>query len=222
MKQTIFFFHPEGQKSLWGFWKFLWCLKHFWIRVCSVKIVAFCLFSFIGLFSLLFPSQVRTSTRRPRLTSRPNSRTWTRRRTPRKSTPTSPAPPTPRTCSLCLTPSPTSSSRTTWRTVASSNNTSEKVKVRSEEILWQGFSSLPSHKMDLVLKWLTCLCLFCVSLDYLNSSNNHDGGTHTSWMTALANHDSCFDLLFIKTPKRLITRRASQNFNSCWFSPSYR
>ena len=70
--------------------------------------------------------QAPTSMRRLRLSSRPNLRIWTRRRTPRRSTPTSRAPPTPRTCSLCSTPSPTSSSRTTWRTVASSNNLSEE------------------------------------------------------------------------------------------------
>lgn len=70
--------------------------------------------------------QALTSTRRPRLTSRPNLRIWTRRRTPRKSTPTSPAQPTPRTCSSCSMPSLMSSSRTTWRTVASSENKSEE------------------------------------------------------------------------------------------------
>ena len=43
-------------------------------------------------------------------------------RTPRRSTPTSPAPPTPRMSSLSLTPSPTWSSRTTWKTAVSSED----------------------------------------------------------------------------------------------------
>lgn len=176
-------------------------------RVCSPQRLS---------LSTLSP-QALTSTRRPRLTSRPNLKTWTRRRTPRKSTPTSHALLTPRTCSSCSTLSLTSSSRTTWRTVASSKKQIwERVKVSSERETWQVNDWSPSEIMT-----DRCVC-FCFS-DYLKSSNDHEerGSKHTSWMTALANHDFCFDLLFIKTPKRLKTRRDSQNFNKCWSSRSY-
>lgn len=57
---------------------------------------------------------------RPPATYRPSLRIWTRRRKPRRSTPTSPVPQTPRTCSLSSMLLPTSSSRTTLRTAASS------------------------------------------------------------------------------------------------------
>ena len=70
--------------------------------------------------SRLFQAPTRTRKQLP--TFSVSSRTWTRGRTPRRFTPTSPAPQTPRMCSLCLTPSPTSSSRTTWKTVVSSED----------------------------------------------------------------------------------------------------
>lgn len=71
-------------------------------------------------FSPLF--QVPTRTRKQPPTSSVSLKIWTRGGTPRRSTPTSPAPQTPRTCSSSLTPSPTSSSRTTSKTVGFSKD----------------------------------------------------------------------------------------------------
>lgn len=61
-----------------------------------------------------FLLQVGRHTRRRQNTSTVSFKTWINGRPLRRSTPTSLVPRTPRTCSLCLTPSPTSLSRTTW------------------------------------------------------------------------------------------------------------
>lgn len=66
--------------------------------------------------------QAQTHTKRPQPTFSVSLRIWTSGKIPRRSTLTSPAPQTPRTCNLSLTQWPTSSSRTTWRTADSSRS----------------------------------------------------------------------------------------------------
>lgn len=66
--------------------------------------------------------QGRIHTKRPQPTFNASLRIWTSGKIPRRSTLTSLAPLTPKTCNLSLTQWPTSSSRTTWRTADSSRN----------------------------------------------------------------------------------------------------
>lgn len=93
-----------------------------------------CFPSVFSLFSYFPLNKVPTTTTRPPSTSAPSLRTWTRRRKPRRSTLTSPVPPTPRTCSSFSTPSLTSSSRTTWRTAGSSRRQKQEDESRCGKI----------------------------------------------------------------------------------------